>query len=71
MQVKSLSRLVELTQNTGSSKISRLIFIFDQATSIRFLADSGVQISIIPAIKADKQKKKNLVNLLFRPLISY
>ena len=45
-----------MTKDTGSSKISRLLFVFDQATGIHFLVDSGAQISIIPATKAEKRK---------------
>ena len=45
-----------MTRCSGDNKISRLLCVRDHTTGLRFLVDSGVQISIIPAIVADKKK---------------
>ena len=56
---KSLIRQPEETRCSGDHKISRLLFVRDHTTGIRFLVDSGVQISIIPATETDKKKSSH------------
>ena len=55
-QGKGLSQQLEVTRCVGDCKISRLLFVLDHTTGIRFLVDSGAQISIIPAKKEDKKR---------------
>ena len=45
-----------MTLCVGDIKIRCLLFVLNHTTGIRFLVDSGAQISIIPVIGADKNK---------------
>lgn len=55
------------TQHTNVAEVCHLLLVSDSTTSIRFLVDSGAQISILPAQKMDILKgtrKSTLQNVI-------
>ncbi|CAE1258975.1 unnamed protein product [Acanthosepion pharaonis] len=62
-QRKSLGWRPEATRCAGVGEVCRLIFVSDRITGIRFLVDSGAQISLIPATRADKLKGPHKLTL--------
>ncbi|CAE1275403.1 unnamed protein product [Acanthosepion pharaonis] len=51
------------TRCAGVGEVCRLLFVSDRTTGIRFLVDSGAQISLIPATRADKLKGPHKLTL--------
>ncbi|CAE1267091.1 unnamed protein product [Acanthosepion pharaonis] len=62
-QRKSLGWRPEATRCAGLGDVCRLLFVSDRATGTRFLVDSGAQISLIPATRADKLKGPHKLTL--------
>lgn len=60
---KSLSWRPEATRCASVKEVCRLLFVSDRTTGIRFLVDSGAQISLIPATRADKLKGPHKLTL--------
>ncbi|CAE1296072.1 unnamed protein product [Acanthosepion pharaonis] len=60
---KSLGWRPVATRCAGVGEVCRLLFVSDRTTGIRFLVDSGAQISLIPATRADKLKGSHKLTL--------
>ncbi|CAE1171431.1 unnamed protein product [Acanthosepion pharaonis] len=60
---KSLGWRPEATRCAGVGEVCRLLFVSDRTTGIRFLVDSGAQISLSPATRTDMLKGPHKLTL--------
>ncbi len=53
-EVKLPGRSLAATNVAGPSPIGRLFYVYDKSTALRFLVDTGAQVSIIPPSSAER-----------------
>ena len=63
MEVKLLGRSLAATSVAGPSSPGRLFYICDCSSSLRFLVDTGAQVSIIPPSRAERSAGKGSFRL--------
>ena len=60
---KLQGRALTAAQVPGHSSFSRLFFVTDCTTGVRFLIDTGAEVSVIPPIPNDRAKQQSGVIL--------
>lgn len=53
-EVKLPGRSLAATSVTGPSPKGRLFYVYDKSTALRFLVDTGAQVSIVPPSSAER-----------------